>query len=283
MPNKKYIVFLLFFISLSPAFAQYEIFQADLFGTERFQQIKAATAALVTKDNIANPHITAFGDAYRFCTSQKFLEEKLWSNCSGVLIAKDVILTAGHCIHSRTECTDKTIVFDYRNNEDILRIQSNPQSYEYRCKKILYWSEPVDKKNLVDFALIQLDRPVLDRQPISLSKNKLNQKQDLFTVGHPLGLPMKVSAGFVSDLNAQFNGQSKNSFYKAQVLTHPGLSGGAVYDSNEQLVGLLVRGEANFESDDGRCLRAKECNLTDCPWAEVQKLQVETIRKYLPR
>ena len=76
--------------------------------------------------------------------------------------------------------------------------------------------------------------------------------------------------------------KNKNkNFYKSHMISHPGLSGAGVYNSNFDLVGVLVRGGATMEPDDGRCNRVKSCDQLNCPWSEIQKLEINMLKKYL--
>lgn len=241
------------------------------------EKIRRATVALVENEKLYSQDLFNLGEVYRFCTYKEFLTEKLWSNCSGTLIGKDLILTAGHCISKLEDCQTKSYVFDYADNDTILEIQNNP-SRIYRCKKIVAWSQPIPQLQLVDYAIVQLDREVLDRDPIQVSKKDLSTENDILSYGHPLGLPQKLLRGFISKENAEKNKNIKLPYYQANLSSHPGLSGGGVYDFEANLVGILVRGEGNIEYDD-RCRRVRSCQKGDCPWAEIQKLPLETIKR----
>lgn len=242
------------------------------------EKVRRATVAIVENEKLYSEDLFTLKDNYNFCTAKDFLEEKLWSNCSGTLIGKDIILTASHCIQKVNNCQDKSYVFDYKDNESIHDIQKDSRRV-YKCKKVLAWSQSVPRKQPIDYAVIQLDRPVLDREPISISDGTLDHEQDILAFGHPLGLPMKMARGFVSADDAQKNRSNpQRPFFNASMNTHPGLSGGGVYDTNYNLLGILVRGDANIEKD-GPCQRIKTCEKGDCPWAEVQKLPRTLIKK----
>lgn len=267
-------------ITSSAHASEYGVFAVDKEQGVLHEKIRRATVAIVENDKLFAKDILSLSDYYNFCTSKDFLQEKLWSNCSGTLIDKDIVLTASHCIQRDTGCQDKSYVFDYNTNDSIVDIQNNPQRI-YKCKKILAWSQSIPQKQLVDYAIIQLDRPVLDREPIELSTKTLTQEQDILAFGHPLGLPMKISRGFVHAEDAEKNlATPLQPFYHVSMNTHPGLSGGGVYDADYNLLGILVRGDANIERD-GRCQRIRPCEKGDCPWAEVQKLPLRILEKIM--
>ena len=127
---------------------------------------------------------------------------------------------------------------------------------------------------LIDYAVIELEQDVLDRQPIVMSNSLQNsQQQDrIYSVGHPLGLPMKLVQGYFNSADKKADLLTPRSAYRpAHMNSHPGLSGSGVYNENLELSGILVRGEANIERD-GMCSRIRTCDTQDCPWVHIQKL-----------
>lgn len=276
-------IFFILTLSVTTFAGEYGIFAADNGSVDlRVEKIRRATVAIIKNEDLVSDSIFTIGQVYNFCSehafSKEFANDKLWANCSGVLVAKNIVLTAGHCITRLEDCSTKSFVFDFLDNSSLQKVRTD-QKQVYTCKKILDWSRPVPNKQLVDFALIQLDREVTDRDPISLTDKSLKAEQDVFSFGFPLGSPMKISKGFISYENAQENQLPERSFYRANMSTHPGLSGGGVYDENLQLVGVLVRGEANIEKD-GRCQVLRHCEKGDCTWAEVQKLPVQSLKGF---
>lgn len=237
----------------------------------RLEHMAKATAALLRTDDDHFLNPKKFGDIYKFCSEEKFLEQNLFSYCSGTLIAKNKILTAGHCVRSLKDCNDIRIAFDYFENADIPRIQSGQM---LKCKKILAWSKPVSQVQLVDYAVIELEQDVLDRQPILMSPQfqKTELQDRIYSVGHPLGLPMKLVQGYFNSADKKADQSAPRSSYRpAHMNSHPGLSGSGVYNENLELSGILVRGEANIERD-GLCSRMRTCDTQDCPWVHIQKL-----------
>lgn len=43
---------------------------------------------------------------YYLCMGEKFAEQPVIANCSGALVAPDVIMTAGHCLQTEADCKD---------------------------------------------------------------------------------------------------------------------------------------------------------------------------------
>lgn len=173
------------------------------------------------------------------------------------MIAKDRILTAGHCISNESYCKNYAFVFDYEvdtsdgNKNSLL----DPEDF-YTCKQIIH-SE--DSSNGYDFAIIQTDRPVIGRNPMPIEMNDTIQKDtELMVVGHPLGLPLKLAR------DGEILRKEKNGFYYGALDTYHANSGSAIYDtSTKKIVGVLVSGDQDFVLD-GICMRSKKCSKDSC-------------------
>ena len=76
---------------------------------------------------------------------------------------------------------------------------------------------------------------------------------EVFAVGHPLGLTGSLSAGVVSGLDRSFplaNGRSLGGMIQFDAAVNPGNSGGPLLNRNGQVIGI-VTGLANPTGDDG--------------------------------
>ncbi len=277
--NKGRLFLLLIAISAPASAAQnYGIFENDQVAGTRVEEIKKATVSIIKNEKLMSKSLYKLGEQYRFCVKENFEEQRLWSNCSGILISKNVVLTAGHCVLSNADCKNLNFVFDFNTDAEIDKIQLD-KSRIFKCNRLLYSSKPVPSQQLIDYALVQLDRDVPNVSPIQLSTGQLDEhSEDIMSVGHPLGLPKKILKGFVD--SADISNKNIN-FYKSHMPAYAGLSGSGVYNSSFDLVGVLVRGDAPMEPDDGRCYRVRSCDQQLCPWSEIQKLDITNIKKYL--
>ena len=98
-----------------------------------------------------------------FCTTEKFRNQPHWADCSGTLIAEDLILTAGHCVPTNKDCAQAKIVFDYSIPTGQKNVNTISGDNVFSCKKVVAFS---NLKLDTDFAIIQLDRPVVGRKPL---------------------------------------------------------------------------------------------------------------------
>jgi hypothetical protein len=99
-----------------------------------------------------------------------------------------------------------------------------------------------------DYAIIELDREVLDREPVRLNLDSIARKDDrLLIMGHPMGLPLKVAS------NARVIKNGKK-FFATNLDSFQGNSGSPVFNVNTgEVEGILVRGKADT-------LRANSCS-----------------------
>lgn len=216
--------------------------------------------------------------SHQLCPEHMFANQNsAYVNCTGVLVAPDKILTAGHCMVNFGEAQDKVTAFckgfdwyfDYEyqlgKNIELKNISINKK---YSCKKVIYaahsYAQP-DKDGFVatakDYALIQLDRPVLDRSPVNLAPSapEVILPQKIFSFGFPLGIPMKYASSTLD--------KDLGSAWSSQLDVWGGQSGSPVFNLQKELVGLVVRSfpEPDLVYNKARkCQIANSCGSTGC-------------------
>lgn len=178
------------------------------------------------------------------CSSERFAEQQAASSCTGFLIGKNRLITAGHCV-DEGECKTHKWVFDYKleSGKDKF-VGSIPNSKIYSCKRVVDWKKTIIFKQ--DWAVIELDRPVTDRPVLPLSNKIPKPGTPLFTIGTPTGLPLKVATGKVRKLNV--------AYFQSNLDTFAGNSGSPVFNANTGLVeGILVRGDKDYRRTSKGC------------------------------
>jgi V8-like Glu-specific endopeptidase len=215
-----------------------------------------------------------YGQDYQLCPEQRFWSQTKASYCSGALVTPNLVLTAGHCI-SIEDCKDTKILFDFRMDDTQERLAPLKQDQVYQCKRIA--ARALDGKR--DWALVELDRPVENREPIPLVQNHAPQyKESLFVVGHPHGLPQKIAGdGIVRD-------RPSRDWFPTNLDTVSGNSGSPVFNAQSgEIIGVHVRGDpSRFTYDSKRkCSKLRVCPKNGCKPAEASR--VEEIVQFLSR
>jgi hypothetical protein len=185
------------------------------------------------------------------CVDQKFASHHSLNSCTGLLIAPDLVASAGHCFMSEDDCRNKSIIFE------VLEKNENEAGYKilkkqvYECKEIVK-SAFDDSYN--DFAVIRLKKRIFDRTPLRLRRNgEISTTDKVFMIGHPLGLPQVLTS------IAKVIETSEVHFFKATLDSFEGNSGSPVFNARTlEVEGILVRGEDDFvQTDEAQCLKYK--------------------------
>ena len=127
----------------------------------------------------------------------------------------------------------------------------------YTCKKIItrfLGGEPgavlpAGQRLGPDYALIQLDRKVAGHKALAIDRGQNLKKGDkMMVIGHPVGLPLKISAG------AAVRDASQQGYFVTDLDTFGGNSGSPVFNTATRLIaGILVRGDEDFQKTPAGC------------------------------
>ncbi|MGB5812232.1 MAG: serine protease [Polyangiales bacterium] len=184
----------------------------------------------------------ALRDAKNLCEDELFVDQPTAANCSGVLIDDDLVLTAGHCMRTQANCNTTSFVFNYYL-EGPSELASIDDDDVYTCAGVLLRDESGPMAITPDFAIVQLDRPVTGGHrpaPLRPAAATLEQGESIAMIGFGSGLPAKIdSGGSVSDPRP-----TSLDYFVVNADAFAGHSGSAVFDSQDELAGILVAGRA---------------------------------------
>jgi len=245
-----------------------DVYQVNL----QLKQLADSTVALIkTNQLITRGESTIissknFGQEMQLCPSEKFREQNTAAFCSGFLVSPDTIVTAGHCIKTQSDCVNTSFVFGFSLKQEEILPSQIATTEVYRCHEI---TKQVLTSQGADFAIIKLDRTVTNHRPLNLRQSGTAQVGDpLVVIGHPSGLPTKITVG------GQIRSVAHAEFIVANTDTYGGNSGSAVFNANTGVVeGILVRGEQDYVPK-GNCYTSYTCLDTNCRGEDITKISV---------
>jgi S1-C subfamily serine protease len=246
---------------------------------DRLKKLADSTVALVKSSDLsaaAGGLTTVVGKNYgtdmNLCSSEKFREQDTAAFCSGSLVGPDLVLTAGHCLETLPDCTSTSLVFGFAVKSAGILPKKVSTNEVYKCKEII---KTIRNNAGQDFAVIRLDRTVVGHEVLKIrASGELAVGDGLVVIGHPVGLPTKVTTG------GKVRSIANAEFLVASVDTYGGNSGSAVFNSQTGLIeGILVRGEQDFQSQ-GNCTVSKVCTEDSCRGEDITRISMA--RPYIP-
>ncbi|KYG62603.1 hypothetical protein AZI87_15000 [Bdellovibrio bacteriovorus] len=162
-----------------------------------------------------------------------WVEQPSLAFCSGVLVAPDLVLTAGHCVQ-RIKCENIALVFNYQK-------ESLDLAAMVECKEVIAKKDSLEIG--LDYALIRLNKKV-ESSVAKLSKKQVKVDDKIYSLGYPLGSLKKYAEGTVREL------WSDPTLIISNLDVFEGNSGSPVFNAEtHELIGLLSSGERDFETD----------------------------------
>lgn len=247
------------------------------------QQAARSVAALFAMDSLAVdtagnwmlPRTPLLTDL-NWCPQERFSNQSATATCTAFLINRTQMATSAHCVkpdaaemEDGLPCNNLAVVFDHHHPSS-----GGPNTDQiYFCKALSgRFMDPTG----ADWTVFELKRAVIDRPALELySKQNIPDTATLSVIGHPLGLPMKVSA------DGQVLDQTSPGYFVTNLDTYAGNSGSPVFvresaQSTLQVAGILSRGAGDFEQvlqDNGQtCLQSRWCDEVECRGEHVTRI-----------
>ncbi|MDD5210491.1 MAG: serine protease [Elusimicrobiales bacterium] len=242
-----------------------ELFSA----AERWREAGRSLAGKVSLD-----HMTDHGSYWELhgeplsakeCPGNRFADEITVPSCTGFLVRPDLLVTAAHCVKSQDDCDSFNWVFEYAlaDSGDKNYTKAGAERV-YKCKKIA--ARNYQNFGDIDYAILQLDRPVEGRKPLRLGLNaQAVPGIDLVNIGNSNGLPLKFKDS-AKLLNIKPSGQA----FDSEMDTFGGDSGSPVFNAGTgEVIGITSSGHADHYHDGTNscrqlkvCKPGEKCNLS---------------------
>ena len=201
------------------------------------------------------------------CSDERFANQPVFDigTCTGFLVNKRYLITAGHCVLPNGTVTNEKHAFcDAFSWYFDFNTKKQPQTTNqiirkdqvYRCKRIIR-AENIAGGN--DFAVMELERRVqtdISSSTLNLRTTPVILNEQVFAIGHPFGLPAKFSG-----LSPIFSNGATN-YFEVNLDSAGGNSGSPVFDKRKHVVGILIEGHPvdTFADAHLNCHRLNRCN-----------------------
>lgn len=191
---------------------------------------------------------------YTLCPSEteKFFLQRTGAFCSGVLIGKNTILTAAHCVAETSQNEKIPFVENVRYVFGFIAPDKNSLgNITFESNQVYAGIDVEDFSIPEDWAIIVLDTKEVDKNvatPVTnVQKDKISDFGKVFVIGYPAGLPLKYAP------NSWVHDNSPENTFIANLDTFGGNSGSGVYNEDTySLVGILKEGAPDF-IENGSC------------------------------
>lgn len=216
----------------------------EVYGIEDYTR---ATAVMIPKSSVEGNKI--YGQSLKQMLSTKFITDSMdenvrfqnqptMANCTGFLVAPDILVSAGHCILTIDDARNWYWLFDYTNefsfNAGDNHIVFNRENL-YEVTDVIGAALDGEGDERADYAVLRLNRKV-ERIPYRIrSSGKPSINTNVYTIGAPTGLPLKIST------NSKVLDNERSEWFKSDIDCFPGNSGGPVFDPNGFIEGIIVR------------------------------------------
>ncbi|HEY8954344.1 serine protease [Chitinophaga sp.] len=252
-----------------------ELFQLDvLYEQDRRILFNAASVGLVIrKENLEavtdsffriNTGLT-LGTKYKLCPGQAFAKQPVAGEGTAFLIQGDQprMMTAGHVF---SESIDHyAIIFGFEMENEVGAYETLiPIQHIYYPEQITF------KDDALDIAVFTLNKPT-DRRLLPLSAREPVTGEEVYMIGYPCGLPVKVA------LNAGVKENNHPQYFFTSLDAFQGNSGSPVFSmSTHEIIGVLVSGEVDF-TWNGSCNQVTICSIPFCKGEKA--IRISAIQK----
>lgn len=194
----------------------------------------------------------SFGAVHGLCPGERFERQPALAECTGVLIAPDLVVTAAHCLDQVASCRDYVYVRNYYLEADAgVPALDGLEPLECNAPLIRVDTSILDEQDL-DFAVLELAEPARAFQTPAQRRGLPRLGEAVLSIGTSGGLPVKATSGVVSSVRSE-----AGDYFEFTGDLFVGGSGSGVFDGAGALLGIHVRGGSDFEPTPEGCRRVR--------------------------
>lgn len=212
-------------------------------------------------DSLRMAAVPSLAMRYHVCASEPYRDQPCLCSGTAFVIHENFALTALHNLEYNT-LQELVLIPDFK-----LLTRSGKYARAISRENVFRISEVIQLEDTpdIDMALLRLDHPAAPHQVLVVdSVNTVQTGNDVYTLGHPMGMPMKLT------INASVRQVTQDHFY-ATLDTYQGNSGSPVFDyHSHRVTGIVLEGMTDFISK-GDCMTSNLC-LVNCKGEKVLKL-----------
>lgn len=209
-------------------------------------QALACTAAIfldaavqAADDGLCTLATRSFGAVKQLCPGVRFYNQPIGAAATGVLVGPDLLLTAAHVIR-RVPHERARVVFGFHMDNPFAARERIPAADVYRILEVVARGEGQPPRG--DWVLLRLDRRADDRPFADLAPDHpLPPGHPIYTVGHPMGLPVKLAG------NARVLATGDADHFTANLDVFPACSGSPVFDAETHALAGIVLADPKLD------------------------------------
>jgi hypothetical protein len=210
----------------------------------------AALAATSGSEPTALFSAPSWQERRNLCDAAPFAAQPAAASCSGVLVAKDLILTAGHCARN-LDCGSVSVVFGYYYEREG---EPAPLSADdvYRCADVPVFEVP-SLRGDVDYGFVRLDRPAsADKRPAALAvaATPVDATAPLYAFTFGGGVPLKLEP----HVQVRDPRPYDLDYFVAALDSFEGASGGPLIGEDGRVVGVVSSGLDDYVPTAAGCV-----------------------------
>lgn len=162
-----------------------------------------------------------------------------WATGSGFIVEGGYVVTNAHVVTAKP----KSITARFEPGLDDRDYNLTPLEIDVEC----------------DVAILRFtglkDKSISEQDNLSLRVGDLQYGEEVYTVGNPLGLGLSVSRGVISCPNRESNFPSGvDHVIQTDITANHGNSGGALFDVNNNVVGMITYHPGDSEGGIAMCV-----------------------------